>query len=292
MSDQENVVTSENTDPVVEQNEDVSQAGDQESNDAPEGENETPENDDDGSDDGEKEIDELPLPGEDDDKSSKKSDLPKWAKKRLEKKEREIAEREAELERMREASESRQYQQFQQQDLKAPRREDFDSDEEFVDARYAYNQQKSAQEYSHHRRQQEMIESENKFMKRLKDAVDEAEKKYDDFDGNSSHLFQKNFPANRAMAESILDSDFSSDILKFLDQYPDHARKIAELNPVKAVKEIARLEARFVEKKKRNVTKSAKPLTPLNSNKTNSTSDDPNKMDPETFNKWYKAKYG
>lgn len=276
-------------------------------NDAP---IETPEGDDDNSDTpaakAQSDDDELELPEPDisDEEIKKKKEMPEWMKKKLER-EKAASEREkneaaalkAENERLRAlAQQPNQQPQVQPQgnyDPNLPRRDQFASDEDYFFALSDYRDMSRAQAIQFHQRQQAVQKAERDFQDRLKGAIDDGAEKYKDFNERTDYiLYGDGFPSNRAMAEAIVESEYKSDILYFLGTHVKEAEKIASMNPVQAVKEIAKLESRFIAKKRSNITKAPKLIQPLGSNKGSATNGDPGKMGMDEFTSWYQGQFG
>lgn len=234
-------------------------------------------------------IDDLPLPG-DEKKEDKKSDLPKWAEKRIAKKEKEIQQKAAEaeaykveIERLRQA----QLNAPASVDKDAPAREDFDSEPDYIAAMVDHVNKKNMVKYQGAMAEQQRFAAEKEFKDKWSKSEEEGLKKYDDFDDKMEVLNSPTMPGNRLMAEAIVDSPFKTDILYFLGTYPDHAAKIAKMSPTQAIKEIAKLEVRFAEQKKSKVKTSPKILEPVKTNKGAASEGNPNTMSPEEFNEWY-----
>ncbi len=217
---------------------------------------------------GEKSLDKLPLPGDED--ADKTKTLPKWVEKKLSRKDREIEQAAQEA-----AAYRAQLEQIQNGipqsnlpvvDPEMPKRDAYIDEAEFISAVVEHKQKRSAQVAQYKAQQDGMRHAENNFQERLKKSKDEGAEKYDDFDEKIKPLFSKEFPANRAMAEAIVDSDYKGDILYFLGENKDKAKEIALMNPVKAVKEISKIEARFEERKKNIASKAPKPIDGIKTN--------------------------
>ena len=232
--------------------------------------------------------DELPLP---DDLVDEKSKLPKWAEKRLSKKDREIAELKYKINQVTTTMNVPVV--MPQSDVQPPKREDFQNEEDFIDARIEYKNNINNMKARAMEEQKNIAHHENNFRHKWTNAFEEGTTKYEDFEDRAAILNDPSFPPNRAMAEAIVDSDYKLDILYFLGTYPDEARKYANLNPIQAVKKIAALEARFAEKSKsKAVSKAPPPPVPIKGNKGMAGEGDPNTMDQNDFETWYQQKYG
>jgi hypothetical protein len=255
--------------------------------------------------------DELSLPEPDiiEDESKKKKEPPEWMKKKLERDRRKEAEKEsaiqAETERLRQENlqlragvppvvpQNPQVPQ-NQPDPYMPQRAQFADDATYFLALSDYRDNRRAQEQQFHQRQQAIQKHEQEFHKNLETAVESGKTKYKDFEERTDYiLYGEGFPSNRAMAEAIVESSYKDDILYYLGTHVKEAERIARLNPVSAAKEIAKIEVRFDSRKKSNITKAPKVLTPLTGGGQGSaTHGDPDKMGMDDFRQWYEDKYG
>lgn len=221
---------------------------------------------------------ELPLPGEETPEEAKKRELPKWVKKKLSKTEREVEERRQEAEAYRQELIKLQSQagvtsrNVPGTDPNAPKRADFQSEEEFIDARYSYNKARDEAIREELLRTEAISKHEQNFQSKFKSALSEGEEKYDDFEEKIAVLTDRSFPTNRAMAEAITDSPYRADMLYFLGTHKDHARKIAGMSPIEAVKEITKLEMRFLNQQKSKISKAPAPIESVGGGKTSAMS--------------------
>lgn len=240
------------------------------------------------------ELDELPLPG--DEKDTKKSDLPKWAEKRLSKKDKEINEARAQAEALKLENEKLRNsytapQQAAQQDA-LPDRDNFDSEAEYISAIVDHKNQQMMNTLIARKAEAEVREKEQSFLKTWSDSEKTGLEKWADFDEKFEVLNEKTFPSNRMMAEAIVDSPYKDDILYFLGSNPEHARKLAQLGGIQATKKIAEIESRFAARKKAtSSTKAPAPLTPVKGNKGAPVKVSPEQMSQEEYEAWYKEKY-
>lgn len=196
-------------------------------------------------------TEDLPLPDEDEalsDKDKNKDFIIKRKEKQLARKAQEAAELRAQLEQV---SQQRQAVSVHDGQKNAPKREDFDSEDDWLDARLSHREYSRDQEIKAARYQQFVHDQQ----KKDKDAYDKMQEngatKYADFEDVISPIMDNNgdFPTNEALAKAIFHSDYGDDILYFFGKNYDHAKKIAQMNPIDSIKEVARLEARFKEKR-------------------------------------------
>jgi hypothetical protein len=92
--------------------------------------------------------------------------------------------------------------------------------------------------------------------------AEKASERYPDFNAVVSN---PNLPINDGMAEFIADSDLGPDIAYFLGKNPSKAAQIAELSPIKAARELSRLEAEIAAKPKAQPSKAPEPINPVGS---------------------------
>jgi hypothetical protein len=293
---QENSGNSENVQTELENNTDVGDTNSEgEANDTEMG----------GDDDNSEDDGGLPLPKPDvaEDESKKKKEPPEWLKKKLQReklaaeaKDVEAAQLREENARLRQGNQPPANQPAAPQpnfDPHMPQREQFNSDGEYFFALGDYRDARRHQEAQFHQRQAAIKKHEEAFHNNLKDAVETGRNKYKDFEEKTDYiLYGDGFPSNRAMAEAIVESEYKDDILYYLGTHVKEAERIASLNPVSAAKEIAKIEVRLDSRKKSNITKAPKVLTPLTGGKGSATHGDPNKMGMDEFRQWYKDKYG
>lgn len=247
---------------------------------------------------GEKSIDDLPLPEEE--STSKKEKLPKWIEKKLLKKDRElkdaIYEKELLRQKMTAAPQDTNINSSQPAyDPNAPTREQFATEDEFIDARIDYKNRKNFDEFNQKKQAADYVESERKFIKKFDDIRESGSKKYEDFDEKTDFLFSPAFPGNRPMSEAIVDSKYKEDIVYFLGMYPEEAEKIARMEPVKAIKKIAEIESRFKASMEKKSTTNApavvKPLGGSSGTATEPTVKQVENMQMDEYEKWYKSKF-
>lgn len=285
----ENIESAPIEQPVVETDVKANEGGDlpEESTDAVETESESPASPEITE---ETSIDDLPLPG---DEKEEKNDLPKWAKKRIEKKERlieqaaaEAASYKAEVERLRNAQMNAPITQTND----APQRDDFENEADYIGAVVSHVNNRNLATLQAEKARRDYETAENDFQSKWKGAEEDGLKKFDDFEEKYAALNSRDMPANRMMAEAIIDSAHKIELIQFLGTYPEHAKKIALKSPTEAVKEIAKLELRFAQRQNTKVAKSPKIIAPVKGNKGAEAQADPNDMEPEDFRQWYEGR--
>lgn len=125
-----------------------------------------------------------------------------------------------------------------------PKRDAFESYEEYADARAAFVARREATKAQEEREKaQKERESAEKTAKRNAEFQKRSKEKYPDFEERIGELWER--PMLPEMYEAIADSSVGHDILiHFSENIPDYER-IAALSPSAQIREIGRLEARF-----------------------------------------------
>lgn len=182
-----------------------------------------------------------------------------------------------------------------------PKRSDFDDEDKFLEAladwkidgklkMYRAEEIKRGEEDSNQQVVQE-VEQE------LLEVSERGRDKYEDYD---EVVFAKDLPLTKDMVGAILLSDTAEDIFHYLGSNPDIAADISEMNPLKAAKEIGKIEAALLkpkeEKKKevkeevkipapsKKLTKTPEPIEPV---KTDGVIEkDPNQMSSREYRAW------
>lgn len=253
-----------------------------------------------------KSIDDLPLPGDDEQAETKKKDIPKWVEKKLSKKEQIIEQKEREAAELRarlaEVEQVKNIQQIASMMPPPPKEDDFGTREEFLNAFYQYK--RAEEEIGNRIKQQteESFKSRKELESKVESAADRGMQKYDDYDSVTKPLLSPGFPTNVGMGKAVLNSDFAEDIMYFLGRNIDEAKKIAEKSPEEAIKAIARIEMRFREREKvraaKKITNAPEPPKVNTKGSAGASSASApssasiEKMSPDEYKQWYSETYG
>lgn len=150
----------------------------------------------------------------------------------------------------------------EQQTAKAlvpPERDSFKDDDAYLQAQIDHMAEKKAAEKLEERRRAEEAEKRSEsFMEK----AEKASERYSDF-----HAVVGN-PAlaiNESMAEFIAESDLGADVAYHLGKNPIKAAQIAQMSPVKAARELARIEAEIASKPSPKPSNAPEPITPVGS---------------------------
>lgn len=149
---------------------------------------------------------------------------------------------------------------------RAPIREDFESDEDFIDSRLQYNIAKSAAVRIEQEEQEKVAKSKEIFIEKLADAQGKGQDKYGDFDDVTEELGKPGTLTNKPLVDAVLDSDYAADVFYLMGKYPSIREKLNNMEPIKAIKELAKLEQRFEQqlKAKKVAAPATKIIEPMN----------------------------
>lgn len=170
----------------------------------------------------------------------------------------------------------------------APKAEDFDSYEAYLDARADWlveqKLQTQTKKQAEEQQKAKQIEEQTRKHARLESVVTAGRDDYKDFDATLQVLDSTiaNPDDFRVGLDEILDSDHATEILYYLGKNPSLAVELAALPANKQAKAIGALEERFKSKK---LTAAPAPVEPLKGNGGRVTSDRPPK-DPAEYRKW------
>lgn len=227
--------------------------------------------------------------GEPQDKPQKRN-RPGKLERQIERQQREIAELKGFVQSFTQQNQGNggQQQTFEQQAPQAPKYEDYDSEEAYIDALTDYKVQARLQqaESERERRERERQErqQQEETQKALQTKLSEGAQKYDDFE---DVVYDDSVPINQHMVEALADSDYAADIAYHLGSNPQEAQRIAQMSPTKAAREIGRLENRFARPQQQSQqTKAPEPPKRIRGGG-DTTKKDPEKM---TVDEWMEAR--
>lgn len=138
-----------------------------------------------------------------------------------------------------------------------PRRDEFRDDEAYLQAQIDHlAEKKAAQKVAERERAQQNDKTQEVFFER----AEATKARYADFDAVVSN---PQLPINEAMAEFISDSDAGPDLAYFLGKNPTKAAEIAHMSPIKAARELTRIEGELAAKPKATLSKAPEPISPV-----------------------------
>lgn len=188
--------------------------------------------------------------------------------KRIDELTRRIAEERREKERLLSLVEStvRKPEQTTQQssELVEPTREQFESYEEFIEARAAYRAEKAVEtklraieeQRAQQAAQAKQVEAQRQWQTRMAEAAE----KIPDF---VDVLGQSTAPSTPTMMQAIIESDVGPQVAYYLAQNPAEAARIASLSPASQAREIGKLEDRVTKPAK--ASSAPEPIKPVGS---------------------------
>jgi len=138
-----------------------------------------------------------------------------------------------------------------------PKREQFNDDDAYLEAKLEQLAEKKAMEKIQHlERQREQEKSSEVFLER----AEKASEKYADF---HEVVGDPKLKINDAMVEFISESDVGPDVAYHLGKNPELAAKIADMSPIKAARELARIESEVSSKPIVKTSSAPAPITPI-----------------------------
>lgn len=161
-----------------------------------------------------------------------------------------------------------------QQPAPEPVREQYRDDEAFNAAQLEHLAEQRAEEKL---RQREKAQEAERRSEAFFEKAEKAAERYPDF---QSVVSNPSLTINEAMAEFIAESDQGAEVAYFLGKNPMKAAQIAQLSPVKAARELTRLEAELASKPKATPSKAPDPIRPVGQRGAPSASSLPSDDDP------------
>lgn len=149
-----------------------------------------------------------------------------------------------------------QQQQVRQQ---PPDRQAFQDDEAYFRAQIEHlAEQKATEKLAERQARQEAERRSESFLQKS----DKASERYPDF---QAVVNNPSLPVSEAMAEFIVDSDQGAEVAYFLGKNPGKAYEISQLSPVRAARELAKIEADLAARPQARVSRAPEPITPVGS---------------------------
>lgn len=129
----------------------------------------------------------------------------------------------------------------------APLRNQFDNEEDYIDARLEWKLKDQFMKSQAAQKQQEYIKKQKETVAQYEQSLERGMDKYKDFENKVYPILdpEGDFPTNASMGQAIAESPYSEDIFYLLGNNPKIARDIALLPPIQAVKKVAEIEQKF-----------------------------------------------
>jgi hypothetical protein len=167
--------------------------------------------------------------------------------------------------------------------LQEPVRESFRDEQAFSTAQLEYLAEQKAEQKVREREKAQQAERQNEaFLEK----AEKATERYPDF---QTVVSNPTLHINEAMAEYIADSDLGADVAYHLGKNPLKASAIAQMTPVKAARELARIESELASKPKATPSKAPEPINPVGSRGTPRSSALPS--DEDDTETWMKKEF-
>lgn len=169
-------------------------------------------------------------------------------------------------------------QQFREEQQRAtlsvePKRESFVDEQAFTEAKLErLAEQKALEKLEQRDREREVERRTESFL----DKAEKATERYPDF---QSVVGNPSLPINESMAEFIAESDLGADVAYFLGKNPSKAKEIATMSPIKAARELTKIESDIAAKPKANPSKAPEPINPVGQRGKSSSSSAPSDED-------------
>lgn len=138
-----------------------------------------------------------------------------------------------------------------------PQREEFRDDEAYLQAQIEHLAEKKAAEKL---TQRQRAEEEAKRSESFIEKAEKAAERYPDF---QTVVSNPALTINESMVEFIAESDHGADVAYFLGKNPAKAAEIASLSPVRAARELTRIEGELAARPKTQPSKAPEPITPV-----------------------------
>jgi len=170
-----------------------------------------------------------------------------------------------------------------QQTIGPPRQDQFNTYEEYLDARTEYLVELKSQQREQERLHALAQEQHQKQQQVWKSRAETAADKYDDFDDVIEEA-TNSVVLKQAAMQALFESDMGPELLYYLHKHPEEQKAIYGMSSTNSVKALGRLEEKLSSKPAKVITPSSapEPITPVNSAKSNTKSlDDPNLTDAE-----------
>lgn len=182
-----------------------------------------------------------------------------------------------------------------------PLRENFEDDADYYEALADWKVESKlrAMAVDAQKRSEEDLDQQAAHMieQELREVSESARDKYEDY---YEVVFSKDLVLTKNMVETILQSDIADDLFYYLGKNPDIASDIGEMNPLKAAKELGKLEVALLKPKEekkvekeekeeekppqKKLTQTPEPIVPVKTDGV--TEKDPSKMSAKEYRAW------
>jgi len=180
-----------------------------------------------------------------------------------------------------------------------PQKEDFEDEDDYIEALVDWKTESKLKASQAKVEKAIKDEDEQKAVTEtydgLDDAIEQGSEKYKDF---NDVVFNEDLILSENLTQIALDSDIAEDILYYLGSNPEESERLSKLDPIRAAKEIGKIEIKLEASeeeeeeeeessptpKKKKQTKAPAPIKPVRTDGV--TEKDPNKMSPKEYRAW------
>ena len=138
-----------------------------------------------------------------------------------------------------------------------PVREKFQDDQAYYQAQIEHLAEVRAAEKLAERERSKEAE------RRSESFIDKAEKAADRYPDFTAVVSNPALSINEAMTEFISESDIGADVAYYLGKHPSKAHEISQLSPIRAARELTRIESELAARPKANPSKAPEPISPV-----------------------------
>jgi hypothetical protein len=163
------------------------------------------------------------------------------------------------LERVIPTAQGQQPQQQQRQQQDGPRREQYQSDEDYLDAKLEWKLSQRDQQSAQQRQQ----EQQQTIVQKTEKAFAEASA----VPGFDREAFDE-LPLTRPMVEALLDSDQRAQVMAYMSSHPEEVARVAGMSAARQAAELGKWEAHIAAQPKAKTSKAPDPISPIGSGKT------------------------
>ena len=216
----------------------------------------------------------------------KESDKESGAQKRI----RELVWRQREAERRAEEAERRLRELESQKPAGQPKSElvipvesDYDDADEYRRALDTYTRSVLSEEAERRERQRTQQETESQRQARLKAHQDRCANYASEHADFIEDIKQATVPVTAPMQEYMLDSDRSAELTHYLAKNPDHAFRIADMSPIAAARELAKVELALEQAQPKKLSDAPPPMSDVEDGPTKAPTEIRDGMTAEEF---------
>lgn len=163
----------------------------------------------------------------------------------------------------------------------APKRDDYDSYEEFVKAEARHVAKEEARSALRAEREEaertKQQAADRELWSTWESRKEAARDKYEDYD----EVTNQDIPLTLAMSHALMESDRGPDVAYYLGNHPEEADRISKLSPARQIAEIGKLELKVNQPKKPSAA--PEPITPV---KPGGGLDNPNPNEKDSDEAW------